>query len=208
MKKLNVLMCGLLLGGLVFTGCNDDDDRQGGEGMEAAVVANEYGEWTYFRFADGTTKTLQIQKKEGGDSYVYEVDAEEEGALAWDIAVHKYDMRTNNGLVKKLDTKNFDAVTAADVPADGEMVADTDGAVMADMSQMQSGFVGYQNVKLNKELGGWVTATPTGTMPPYTYTLNDHVFVVKVNGKVWKMQFNAYTYGGKTAAKFIYGKVE
>ncbi len=110
--------------------------------------------------------------------------------------------------MKKLDTKNFDAVTVGNVPADEEMVADTDGSVMADMSNMMNGFVGYQSVKLNKELGGWVTATPTSTMPPYTYTLNDNVFVVKVNGKVWKMQFNAYTYGGKTAAKFVYGEVE
>lgn len=201
-------MCGLLLGGLVFTGCNDDDDKQGDERREAAVVAHEYGEWTYFRFADGTTTTLQIQKKEVGDSYVYEVDADEESALAWDIAVHKYNMRTNNGLVKKLEVRNFDAVTVGNVPADEEMVGDTDGSVMADMSNMMNGFVGYQNVKLNKELGGWVTATPTGTMPPYTYTLNDNVFVVKVNGKVWKMQFNAYTYGGKTAAKFVYDELK
>lgn len=334
MKKLNVLMCGLLLGGLVFTGCSDDDDKGGNaEGTEAAVVAHEYGEWTYFNFADGATKTLPIQKKEGAvtglytgdlkgtgmfasfsqegvsvsvsrvsadsvdvefmdltlsmseepaepftlttraeaklvgdkweltsvesetlvgemlykfsftgtigttkgaevnlacemtpgampmpitmtyisevaDSYTYEVDADEESALTWDIAVHKYNMRTNNGLVKKLDTKNFDAVTVGNVPADEEMVADTDGSVMADMSNMMNGFVGYQSVKLNKELGGWVTATPTGTMPPYTYELNDNVFVVKVNGKVWKMQFNAYTYGGRTAAKFVYGEVE
>lgn len=215
MKKRNVLVCGLLLGGLAFTGCDENDNgKTGNEGneenkvFEAAVVAHEYGEWTYFRFVDGTTTTLQIQKKEVGDSYVYEVDAEEEGALAWDIAVHKYNMRTNNGLVKKLEVRNFDAVTVGNVPADEEMVGDTDGSVMADMSQMQSGFVGYQKVKLNQELGGWVTATPTGTMPPYKYELNDNVFVVKVNGKVWKMQFNAYTYGGKTAAKFIYGEVE
>lgn len=199
-------MCGLLLSSLVFTGCSDDDDKnRNDEGTEAAVVANEYGEWTYFNFADGKTATLQIKKQENG---VYEVDAAEEGALNWDIAVHKYDMRTNGGLVKKLDIRNFEAVTVANVPADEDMVADTEGSVMADMSQMQNGFVGYQDVKLNKELGGWVTATPTGTMPPYTYELNDNVFIVKVNGRVWKMQFNAYTYGGKTAAKFVYSEVK
>ena len=64
MKKLNVLMCGLLLGGLVFTGCSDDDDKGGNaEGTEAAVVAHEYGEWTYFNFADGATKTLPLVVK-------------------------------------------------------------------------------------------------------------------------------------------------
>ena len=145
---------------------------------------------------------------EVGDSYTYEVDAEEEKALTWDIAVHKYNIRTNGGLVKELNTKNFDAVTLANVPADEEMVADTEGSVMADMSNMMSGFVGYQYVKLNKKLGHWVIATPTGTMPPYTYELNENVFVVKVNGKVWKMQFTAYTYGGKTTARFVYDELK
>ena len=45
-------------------------------------------------------------------------------------------------------------------------------------------------------------------MPPYTYELNDNVFIVKVNGKVWKMQFTAYTFGGKTTAKFVYSEVK
>ena len=46
MKKLNVLMCGLLLGGLVFTGCSDDDDKGGNaEGTEAAVVAQRAAVW-------------------------------------------------------------------------------------------------------------------------------------------------------------------
>lgn len=332
MKKLSVLVFGLLLGGLAFTGCSDDDNNKNDEGTEATVTANEYGEWSYFSFAGGKTTVLQIQRQEGAvtglytgslrgtgmfaemswedvkvsvsrvsadsvevefmdltmamgdapaepftltaraeakkagdrweltsvesetlvgetlykfsftgaigtakgsevslacklkpgampmyitmnytaevaDSYTYGVDPAEEGALDWDIAVHKYDMRTNGGLVKRLETRVFDAVTEKDVPADSEMVADADGAVMADMSQMMSGFVGYQYVKLNKELGGWVTATPTGTMPPYTYELNDNVFVVKVNGRVWKVQFNAYTYGGKTAAKFVYAEL-
>lgn len=333
MKKLCVLVCGLLWGGLVFTGCSDADDKESDEGTEAAVVAHEYGEWSYFNFADGKTTTLRIQKREGAvtglytgnlqgtgmfasmrqedikvgitrvsadsvevefmdltmamgdapaepftlitragvkeedgrwvltgsesetlvgetlykfsftgtigktkgsevqldckwkpgampmyitmtytsevtDSYFYEVDAAEEGALAWDIAVHKYDMRTNNGLVKKLAMRDFASVTAAEVPGDSEMVADTEGSVMADMTNMMQGVVGYQVVKLNEELGGWVTATPTGTMPPYTYELNDNVFIIKVNGKVWKVQFSAYTYGGKTAAKFVYSEVK
>lgn len=142
------------------------------------------------------------------DSYTYEVKTTDEAALKWDIAVHKYDIRTNNGQVKKLAKTDLDAVTVADIPAEGEWIADTDGKAMVDMSNMMQGFVGYQYLKLNGELGQWVTATPTGTMPPYTYTLNDNVFIVKVNGKVWKMKFNAYTYGGKTAAKFHYGEVK
>lgn len=142
------------------------------------------------------------------NNYVYGVNAAEEAALDWDIAIHKYDIRTNGGLVKKLAATDLNAVNTGNLPSDSEMIMDTDGSVMADMTNMQLGYVGFQYVKLNKELGGWVTATPTGTMPPYKYTLNDNVFVVKTAGKVWKMKFTAYTYGGKTAAKFYYGEVK
>lgn len=139
------------------------------------------------------------------NSYVYEVEGDE-SSFDWDIAVHKYDMRTNGGSVKELNRTDYNAVTFADVPAD--MVEDTEGAVIADMKNMMSGFVGYQDVKLNKELCKWVIATPTGSMPPYTYEVNDNVFILKVNGKVYKMKFSAYTVGGGTGARFVYKELK
>lgn len=142
------------------------------------------------------------------DSYTYATDAAEEAKLDWDIAVHKYDIRTNGGLVKKLAKNDMNAVTSADIPADNEMTGDIESTVIADMSNMMSGYVGMSNVMLNSELCGWVTATPTGSMPPYTYSLNDNVFLVKVGGKVWKMQFTAYNSLGKTAARFYYDEVK
>lgn len=143
------------------------------------------------------------------DSYIYEVNPEEEAKLDWDIAVHKYDIRTNGGLVKKINATELNDVTLKDVPSDAEMVADEFKSVIVDLSNMQSGFVGFQDVRVNKELGDWIIATPTGKMPPFTYALNkDVVFLVKVKGKVWKMKFTAYTYGGKTAATFCYGEVK
>ena len=141
-------------------------------------------------------------------SYTYEVDAAAEAALPfqWDIAVHKYDIRTNGGSAKELSKTDLDAVTAAD--AESGMASDEMGEVMADMSNMMNGYVGYQQVALNPELSKWVTATPTGSMPPYTYEINNNCFVVHVNGKVWKLQFSAYNSMGKTAAVFHYGEVK
>ena len=141
-------------------------------------------------------------------SYTYEVDAAAEAALPfqWDIAVHKYDIRTNGGSAKELSKTDLDAVTMAD--AESGLVADEMGEVIADMSNMMSGFVGYQDVALNPELANWVIATPTGSMPPYTYELNSNCFVVSVNGKVWKMKFTAYNSMGKTAACFDYEEVK
>ena len=76
MKKLNVLVCGLLLGGLAFTGCSDDES---GNAEGTPVVADKYDEWTYFNFVDEATATLQIQKKEGAVTGLYTGDLKGSG---------------------------------------------------------------------------------------------------------------------------------
>lgn len=124
------------------------------------------------------------------NSKIYEVDGDE-GSFDWDIAFHKYDIRTNGGAAVKTNSTSLVQVT--EIPADG-YVEDVDGEVMADMSQMMQGFVGYHVCKLNQVLGRWVTATATGTMPPYTYELNNNVFVVKTKqGKYAKIKFTDTT---------------
>lgn len=122
------------------------------------------------------------------ESYVYEVDGDE-SSFAWDLAFHKYDIRTNGGSAAKTSKTNLDEVNSSNLPVTG-FVEDTDGSVYADMSKMMKGFVGYQYVKLNNALYDWVTRTATGTMPPTIYTLNKNVFVVKTrSGKYAKIQF-------------------
>ena len=47
---------------------------------------------------------------------------------------------------------------------------------------------------IRDRLCGWVTATPTGSMPPYTYELNNNVFVVKMaDGQYAKIKFTDYS---------------
>lgn len=123
-------------------------------------------------------------------SMLYVVDGDET-SFDWDIAFHKYDIRTNGGAAVKTSSASLTGLTI--IPVDG-FVEDVDGDVIADMSQMMKGYVGYQNCKLNKVLCGWVTAIPTGTMPPYTYELNSNVFVVKTKaGKYAKIKFTDTT---------------
>lgn len=115
---------------------------------------------------------------------IWKVENEPE---SWDIAFHKYDIRTNGGAAVKTDKYRLADVT--EVPASG-FESDVAGEVMVDMSQMMEGYVGYQSCMLNKVLGGWVDAKATGTMPPYTYTLNSNVFVLKTKaGKYVKIRF-------------------
>ncbi len=143
-----------------------------------------------------------------GLNKLYMIDGDET-SFSWDIAFHKYDIRTNGGSAVKMTTKDMTAVTA--VPTSG-FESDAEGAVMADLSQMMTaGFVGYQDCMLNKVLCGWVTATPTGTMPPYTYQLNNQVFVVKTAaGTAWKVQFTDMTNEKDKAvyARFYYDKLK
>lgn len=111
----------------------------------------------------------------------------DETSFDWDIAFHKYDIRTNGGAAVKADRSALSAVTT--IPTSG-FEEDVEGRVMVDMSQMMQGFVGYQSCTVNKVLGSWVTATPTGSMPPYTYTLNNNVYIVKTkSGQYAKIKF-------------------
>lgn len=133
------------------------------------------------------TRTYQ-GKTPDNKTWVAGVD---ESSFAWDIAFHKYDIRTNGGAA--VVTAETNLHTVIEVPDSG-FETDTDGKVMADMSNMMQGFVGYQEVKLNPVLCSWVTATPTGTMPPYTYKLNSNVFIVKTKaGKYAKIKFTDTT---------------
>lgn len=321
MKNSNLLLCVLFLLTGMLVACSDDDKGGGGGDdsyVSATVKATEYGEWTYFDLASGTSRTLEIKGKEGAvtgiyygsfeisvrgtsygtqdsvklivsrlsddsvaidvcdltlsmgggtvepfdlsstakvekvndkwvltgvenecpvvngtdstywsvlfngeigtakddevrisgsltpggmpfpitasyeavvdESFIYEVEGDE-SSFAWDLAFHKYDIRTNGGSALKTGVSNLDDICLSGLPASG-FVADTDGSVYADMSGMMDGFVGYQYVKLNTILCDWVTKTATGTMPPTIYTLNQHVFVVKTaKGDYAKIKF-------------------
>ncbi len=118
--------------------------------------------------------------------------AQDENSFDWDIAFHKYDIRTNGCEAVKTTAEKLDQITT--IPASG-FEADTENRkVMADMSQMMQGFVGYHYTTINPVLNAWLTATPTGTMPPYTYELNEEVIVVKTSdNKYYKVKFTDYS---------------
>lgn len=126
------------------------------------------------------------------DNKVYMLDGDE-SSFDWDIAFHKYDVKTNGGSVVKLNTTDLASVSLSTVEGQS-FTTDVNKSVMVDMSNMMQGFVGYMDTKVNEVLTGYLTATPTGSMPPYTYELNSNVFVVKMaDGQYAKMRFTDYT---------------
>ncbi|MFI3298017.1 MAG: HmuY family protein [bacterium] len=121
--------------------------------------------------------------------YVPSVD---ETSFDWDIAFHKYDVRTNGCEVVKTSFTNLEDVTS--IPTSGFEADTEDLKVIVDMSGMMSGVIGYHYCSLNATLCDWITATATGTMPPYTYELNNEVYVIKnAAGKYYKVKFTDMT---------------
>ena len=66
------------------------------------------------------------------ESYIYEVDGDE-ASFDWDLAFHKYDIRTNGGSAVKTNKTNLDDVTSSTMPTTG-FVEDVDGSVYADLT--------------------------------------------------------------------------
>lgn len=188
----------------VLTGVPADVDVVNGENITVYHDVTFSGE---IGAAAGSATSIQVTFKPGEmpmaitgtytveerDNKVYMLDGDE-ASFAWDIAFHKYDIKTNGGAVVRLNTTDLVSVTASFVNGES-FTADSEGHfVMVDMSNMMEGFVGYQTTRLNEVLCGWVTATPTGSMPPYTYELNDNVFVVKTaDGRYAKMKFTDFS---------------
>lgn len=156
------------------------------EGTQAVLTVSFQPKGMPFALSGTYTATV-------GDNKTYVLDGDEI-SFDWDIAFHKYDIKTNGGAAVKLNTTDLVSVTAASITGMDFTVDTDDHQVMVDMSKMQQGFVGYQSTKLNEVLCGWVTATPTGSMPPYTYELNRNVFVVKTaDGEYAKIRFTDYS---------------
>lgn len=209
MKRIVYFLGAALFGMATLISCDDNGngnegggsgggDGTGGNDSTAMVVrtmtaldVSAYDQWVYVSFADGQTVTQH-----------YESPAPEN----WDIALHRENVKTNNGSAIKTDVTSFEALTT--IPAGSVFMKDelTYEEVSVDMSQMMQGIIVYDTTEINMVLEDWVTRSG---MPP-TYTVQPNVYVVKTeDGQYAKIQFTSYK-GGETGdangyATFIYG---
>lgn len=205
---------------LLATGCSDDDEpaqNVSGGVQEIKVTANDDTKWFYVDLKNSevtsATATEKITYLDMEDNVVEEKEpAKLEGTVPanWDIAMNGFNLRTNNGAVIVSTATSFDALTEApsgNYVQDKEIKA-TDKLIRVDMSRMQEGIMGYVGGYVNELLSSNVKKTPTGTMPPYDYSINDpeHVYVVKfANGNWVKVKFLKCSYGGgKKSVNFSY----
>ena len=205
---------------LLATGCSDDDEpaqNVSGGVQEIKVTASDDSKWFYvdLKNAEVTAATIteNITYLDMEDKVVEEKAPEKvEGSVPanWDIAMNGFNIRTNNGAVLVSQATDFASLT--EVPA-GNYVQDktvkaTDKLIRVDMSRMQEGIMGYVGGFVNETLSSNIKKTPTGTMPPYEYSINDseHVYVIKfTNGNWAKVKFVKCSYGsGKKSVNFSY----
>ncbi len=127
------------------------------------VDASSYTNWVYVNF-----HTLKVETK----------SVTEEAPAAWDIALHRYDAKTNGGAAVETSSIDFSSLATEQIT---NYVADTwtTEQIAIDMSTMMDGYLTYTESDYNTELSKWLDVD-TSNMPP-TYTLSNKVYVVRLS---------------------------
>ncbi len=143
------------------------------------INSSAYTEWVYIDFAGATAVTL---------------GTEGQTPESWDMAVHRYDTKTNEGRAAITGYTDIDeCAESGDIPEDDAFVKDiwTDDVIATDMSGMMDGNIVYAEDWYNPELSRWLDVD-TSTMPP-VYTKSDNVFILKTaDGRTIALKLENY----------------
>lgn len=161
----------------LFSACDvledayDDSSVEKKEG-QYYVDATDYAQWVYINLHTPTptitTSTISLD------------DMSETGAPSeWDIAHHRYDVKTNGAAVVMTPYHTIEDLEMAGMPQECQWVADeySDECVTVDMSHMMEGYLVYAPGYKNTELGKWVNVD-TSNMPP-NYAMYDNVMLIR-----------------------------
>lgn len=132
------------------------------------VNAVSYTDWVYIDFHNRETYTVNmVEDKWKPDS--------------WDIAIHRYDAKTNVGKVLETGFTGFEIMLSAGKLPEGNYVSDiwTTDRIAVDMSGMMEGNIKYAEDYYNPELSRWLNVD-TSTMPP-NYSMSKKVYILKMN---------------------------
>ena len=117
------------------------------------IDATDYTKWIYLDFSERTAVTAGM--------------SEEEAPAEWDIAVHRYDVKTNGAAALETGMTGLELFMSSGAMPEGDYVGDewTTEQIIVDMSGMMDGNIGYSESWYNRELSKWLKVD-TGTMPP------------------------------------------
>ncbi len=162
-------------------------------GSFSQVNTTDYAEWVYINL-----KTLQAKAVKIGEEYESEIPAE------WHIAIHRYDIKTNEGAGYETSYTTFEELKAAGaLPGENAFVKDewTTGKIAVDMSGMMDGKIVYADSYRNSVLSRWLDVD-LSTMPPI-YKLSGKVYLLMLKDKsVAALRFTNYM-NGKGAKGYI-----
>lgn len=132
------------------------------------VKTVEYTEWTYINFDSKTFVSAGVDEEYDGD---------------WDIAIHRYEVKTNGGKVKKTEYSDFESLLGDKRNWEGEYREDvwTTDKVAIDLSGILNFDVKFLETYCSTVID-WVEVI----YPPYppTYKNHDKIFIIKLdNGK-------------------------
>ncbi|MCI8999125.1 MAG: hypothetical protein HFJ95_09055 [Muribaculaceae bacterium] len=132
------------------------------------IDATDYTKWVYIDF---TSKSIDVR------------DVNDEAPAQWDLAVHRYDTKTNNGAVMETGATGFYSLANVVKPdtGNGEYVKDihTTDVIVTDMSTMMDGYLSYAESDYNTELSKWLNVDKS-SMPP-VYTPSNKVYILRLN---------------------------
>ena len=165
--------------------------------MESAA---KYEMWTYVNLETGQTETHRdfsewhVMEKGKLLETIPAKGSEADIKIKWHIAIHRFDIRTNNG--EAVDTKQTEFSKVIGLPT-GDYKKDMEvkdkvivGFNRADMMKRKFTVAGI--AKVNPELNKWMNVDMS-TMPP-TYTMSNLVYVVKFkDGSYAKIKFTDAT---------------
>lgn len=184
MKKLLILFVAV-----IAVSCSDKAGSNGNDNPISKVIdTKDYTQWTYFSFEKGIIGTYT----EDGFDY--------KNSLDWDIAFHRWDIRTNSGLSGKgkggaLETK-FTTLSARELSNAGGLGSFTTDEMIKtymappNMQAEDDNTDQRVDVPANTVLGKWLTVTMS--MPPKR-EINNNVFIVRTaNGEFAAIKFTNY----------------
>lgn len=183
-----VLSLGLTSCDGIFDGIYDDEVPAEKTGMTTGVLsinASAYSQWVYINFHDKSFVNVDIIT----DSITGKTSIDE--PKEWDIAIHKFQIKTNNGAAIETEYTSLVELKAAKQLPDSTFEPDTwyESKVITDLSGMMSGNINYCPSYVNDVVGRWISSSG---MPP-TYTTTNKVYVIRLaDGSDVALHFDSY----------------
>ena len=155
----------------MFEGIYDDPIEAEMEIKESSfsqINATEYTNWVYIDLSERKATTVEI-----GEEHKSEIPAE------WDLAIHRYDIKTNEGAAFQTTYTSIDDLKASGkLPAEENFVKDewTTDKIAIDMSGMMEGNIKYTEDYRND------------------YTMSNQVYLIRLKDNTYAaIRFTNYT---------------